>query len=78
MGIYWSSGDTTLDSSSIKSKKIILINQACCYQCNSTVTSNGTCKCGNVEVYGGNEELGRRIKNDKLYSDCSLIEYKVK
>ena len=60
------------------STKVILINQASCYQCNSIVTSNGICKCGNVEVYGGTEELGRKVKNATLYSDCSLIEYRRK
>lgn len=60
------------------STKVILINQASCHQCNSIVKSNAICKCGNVEVYGGTEELGRKVKNVSLYSDCNLFEYRRK
>ncbi len=56
--------------------RTILINQASCYACNSIVINEGTCKCGNVEVYGKLKELGRRIKNESLYGDSSLVEYK--
>ena len=56
--------------------KLILINQATCYKCNTTVRDRGLCKCGNVEIYGGNEELGRRVKHMDKYADCSLIEYR--
>jgi len=54
----------------------ILINQAHCNQCNTTVRNNGKCKCGNLEVYGGTQELGRNVKNKSTVSDCNLIEYK--
>ena len=64
------------DTINIINTKIILINQASCYKCNSTLKDRGICKCGNVEIYGGNEELGRRVKHMDLYSDCSLIEYR--
>jgi hypothetical protein len=56
--------------------KIILINQATCYKCHTTLKDRGICTCGNVEIYGGNEELGRRVKHMDKYSDCSLIEYR--
>jgi hypothetical protein len=56
--------------------RTILINQASCYGCNSVVVNEGTCKCGNVQVYGKLEELGRRVKNKTLYGDSSLVEYK--
>ena len=56
--------------------KLIPINQATCYKCNTTIRDRGICKCGNVEIYGGTEELGRRIKHMDKYSDCSLIEYR--
>jgi hypothetical protein len=64
------------DTINIINTKIILINQASCYKCNSTLKDRGICKCGNVEIYGGNEELGRRVKHMDHYSDCSLIEYR--
>ena len=54
----------------------IIINQAYCYGCHSRMENQGVCKCGNVEVFGNTDQLGRRIKNDSLYADCSLIEYK--
>lgn len=55
----------------------ILINQATCYKCNTLLKNEGVCKCGNVEIYGGTSELGRRVKNASFYSDCSLLEYNV-
>ena len=64
------------DTINIINTKIILINQASCYKCNSILKDRGICKCGNVEIYGGNEELGRRVKHMDHYSDCSLIEYR--
>ena len=59
----------------VKSIRIIVINQATCYGCNTLLVDSGVCKCGNVEIYGGVRELGRRVKNAILYSDCSLLEY---
>ena len=58
-----------------QSVRTIVINQATCYGCNTLLVDKGVCKCGNVEIYGGNNELGRHIKNALLYSDCSLLEY---
>jgi hypothetical protein len=60
------------------STRLILINQATCYQCNSTVKDQGVCKCGNVEVYGGTKELGRKVIDTNKYADCNLIEYRRK
>jgi hypothetical protein len=53
----------------------IIINQATCHGCNTLLSNRGVCKCGNVEIYGDNVELGRKVKNEALYSDCSLLEY---
>ena len=61
---------------STKTYRTILINQAYCYKCNSLVKDMSTCTCGNVTVFGGNKELGRTVKDDKFYSDYSLVEYK--
>jgi len=58
--------------------KKIIINQASCYKCNTILTNKGICKCGNVEIYGDNVELGRIVKDTNFYSDCSLVEYSVK
>jgi hypothetical protein len=66
----------TLNTFKEESVKTILINQATCYQCNTSIVDRGICKCGNVEIYGGKEELGRRIKNNDQYGDCSLVEYR--
>ena len=54
----------------------ILLNQAYCHTCHTVVKWCGTCTCGNVEVFGGDDELGRKIKHPNLFSDCNLIEYK--
>lgn len=58
-----------------KSVRTIVINQATCYGCNKLLVNEGICRCGNVEIYGGTNELGRRVKRMELYSDCSLVEY---
>lgn len=63
-------------STPYQSQRFILINQANCLQCNMVLTDRGICKCGNVEIYGGREELGRRVKKTELYSDVSLLEYR--
>ena len=79
MGNYTSrtSSITPLENeNNYKSTRFILINQATCYQCNTSITDRGICKCGNVEIYGGREELGRRIKKTEWYGDCSLFEYR--
>jgi hypothetical protein len=55
--------------------QIIILNQAYCHKCNVIVKCNGMCKCGNVEVFGGKDELGRKVKHPKWFSDCNLIEY---
>jgi len=68
--------DTDTDTDITPSTRTILINQAYCYGCHSRMVNEGVCKCGNVEVYGHADELGRRIKDEALYSDCSLLEYK--
>ena len=54
----------------------ILLNQAYCHTCHTIVKWCGTCTCRNVEVFGGDDELGRKIKHPNLFSDCNLIEYK--
>jgi hypothetical protein len=59
-----------------QSSRIIIINQAICHLCTSVVVSKGVCKCGNVEVYGDLQELGRKVKDVSKYSDCNLIEYR--
>lgn len=64
-----------VDSSASVTVRNILINQATCYGCNTILTNRGICTCGNVEIYGDNVELGRTVKNQALYSDCSLLEY---
>ena len=83
MGNYTSRNSSfTTDSSPIsnenqyQSTRSILINQATCYQCNTSITDRGICKCGNVEIFGGREELGRRVKKTEWYGDCSLFEYR--
>jgi hypothetical protein len=63
-------------STPVQSNRVIIINQAVCHLCRSVVVCEGVCKCGNVEVYGGLKELGRRVKDVSNYSDCNLIEYK--
>jgi hypothetical protein len=80
MGIFYSYFEspinTELDTKTeTNSTKIILINQANCYQCHSLVVNEGVCKCGNVTVFGGNIELGRKVKDYNKYSDASLLEY---
>jgi hypothetical protein len=62
--------------SSPKQKPIIILNQACCYSCNTIVRFEGQCKCGNVTVFGGSDQLGRTVKDKTTYGDCSLLEYK--
>lgn len=80
MGNYFTKSSATpvvpLTPDTIPSTRTILINQAYCYGCHSRMVNEGVCKCGNVEVYGHSDELGRRIKDEALYSDCSLLEYK--
>ena len=82
MGNYIGRTSTRVEPISIQndvlfpSKRTIIINQAYCYGCHSRMENQGVCKCGNVEVYGNTDVLGRRVKNDSLYSDCSLVEYK--
>ena len=53
----------------------IIINQAFCHLCNTIVRNDGFCKCGNVQVYGETNELGRNVKDRLNYSDCNLLEY---
>ena len=57
------------------STRHVRINQAVCYGCNTILRDRGSCKCGNVEIYGEPNELRRNVRNHTLYSDCSLIEY---
>lgn len=60
----------------LASNAVIVMNQACCTNCNQTVFQKGTCICGNVTVFGENNELGRTVKQMDKYSDVSLIEYR--
>jgi hypothetical protein len=53
----------------------IRINQAYCHTCNNTVISGNHCKCGNVEVFGDNVSLGRKVKNLEAYSNINMLEY---
>lgn len=77
MGQYWSSR-TPVERFTLPlpSNGTILINQADCNMCHDLVRDKGTCKCGNVTVDGGLNELGRTIKDKNQYSDCNMIEYK--
>ena len=47
----------------LKSNCKIHINQAFCHLCNTNVLSGHNCKCGNLEVFGDNTSLGRKVKN---------------
>ena len=59
----------------LKSNCKIRINQAFCHTCNKIVLSGYQCKCGNVEVFGDNISLGRKVKNLETYSDVNMLEY---
>lgn len=62
----------------LPSNATIIMNQACCHECGQTVFQKGTCICGNVTVFGENNELGRIVKQMDKYNDVSLIEYRGK
>lgn len=55
---------------------LILINQAECLRCRTVVQGHGSCKCGNVIVYGGFNSLGRLVRDPSKYADVSLVEYR--
>jgi len=75
MGNMFSYKTTPVLPFKVNTVRNVLINQAYCYKCHNRVVDGTTCSCGNVSVFGGKSELGRKVKFPSFYSDCSLLEY---